>query len=137
MSMIAVFLSLSAFMAASEVPGPNLVPDLTEVPERNAVDSCVCPASIEQAEVSFSGYVIDAEVILGSDRRSVEDHMATIFDVKWSSNGDIKGRTRLWHTTSPASCGVSFDYGKKYSVAARWSEEGDLETDACLMRTAE
>ena len=77
--------------------------------------------------------MIDAKVILGADGRSVEDRMATIFDVKSSNDSSISGRTAVWHSIDEDSCGVSFDYGKKYTVRARWSDNEELETDACLM----
>lgn len=129
MSVFAFLLFLNAF-AASTSSDPYAPPEVLKAP------SCVCPASTERPDVTFSGYVVDAEVTLGADRRSVEDRMATIFDVDWSSDGELEGRTRLFHNTSPASCGVSFDYGKKYSVAARWYD-GELETDKCLMRASD
>ena len=59
--------------------------------------------------------------------------MATIFDVEKSSNGDYSGRTKIWHDVSEKSCGVTFDYGRKYSVPARINEDGELETDQCLL----
>lgn len=93
---------------------------------------CTCPADVSP-DITLSGYVIDAKVILGADRRSVEDRMATIFDVKTSDDSSVTGRTAVWHTTSEDSCGVSFDYGKKYTVYARRDDEGELETDSCLM----
>ncbi|WP_425409736.1 hypothetical protein [Hyphococcus sp.] len=129
MSSIAFFLSLGAagFAAQTDPAAP---------PELKTAPACVCPAPSEAPDVTFSGYVVDAKITLGADRRSVKDRMATIFDVKSSSDGDIEGRTSLWHTTSAETCGVSFDYGKKYSVAARWSD-GELETDKCLMREME
>lgn len=129
-------MSLIAFILALNI-NASLDPDPYAPPEIKQLPSCVCPSTLERPDVLFSGYVIDAEVVLGSDRRSVEDRMATIFDVKWSNDGEVEGRTRLWHTTSAEACGVSFDYGKKYSVAARWAEDGGLETDRCLMRAAD
>ncbi|WDI30217.1 hypothetical protein PUV54_09615 [Hyphococcus flavus] len=130
MSLIAVVLTQIFTVASAQEYDPYAPPEVIDAP------SCVCPATTERPDVIFSGFVIDAEVTLGSDRRSVEDRMATIFDVKWSNNGEIEGRTRLWHTTLDATCGVTFDYGKKYSVAARWLD-GDLETDRCLMEAAD
>ena len=129
MSFLSFAISLKA-LAAIDTP-PYEPPELREAPQ------CVCPATREYPDVTFTGYVVDAEVRLGSDRRSIEDRMATIFDVKFSNDDGVEGRTRLWHTTSEAACGVNFDYGKKYSIAARWSEDGDLETDRCLMRAAD
>ena len=101
-------------------------------PEIKKFSDCTCPADAS-ADVTLSGYVIDAKVILGADGRSVEDRMATIFDVKSSNDSSISGRTAVWHSIDEDSCGVSFDYGKKYTVRARWSDNEELETDACLM----
>jgi hypothetical protein len=104
MSLIAFILALNS--NASLAQDPYAPPELKQLP------ACVCPSPQERPDVMFSGYVIDAEVTLGSDRRSVEDRMATIFDVKWSDDGELEGRTRLWHATS-------------------------AEADRCLMRAAE
>lgn len=108
--------------------------DLTYAPPiRKPPSDCTCPANV-RSDVVFSGYVVDAEMRLAADKLSVEDRMATVFDVKESNDGDVSGRTRVWHDVSEAKCGVSFDYGKKYTVAARRNDEGELETDQCLTR---
>ncbi len=120
--MVVFLLSLALQIANPYTPPPAL----------DRQSACTCPADI-RADVTVSGFVIDAQVILGDDRRSVKDRMATIFDVKRSSNGAVSGRTRIWHNVSEDNCGVTFDYGKKYSVPARYDEEGELETDACLI----
>jgi len=104
----------------------------TAPPVVKKLSDCTCPASVSP-EVTLSGYVIDAKVILGADRRSVEDRMATIFDVKSSSDSSVSGSTAVWHNISEDACGVSFDYGKKYKVYARRDDKGELETDSCLM----
>ncbi len=125
-------LALSA-MNLDVVFSIDQVPELTEVPETLQEQSdCTCPADASH-EVTLSGYVVDAKIILGADRRSVEDRMATIFDVSSSSDGSISGRTAVWHAIEEDSCGVSFDYGKKYTVYARRDDAGELETDSCLM----
>jgi hypothetical protein len=74
-------------------------------------------------------------VTLAPDRISINDRQATIMDVAKSSE-DVKGRTRIWHTTSEKSCGVTFDYGRTYEIAVRTTEDGEFETDQCLMRQA-
>ncbi|WP_428410217.1 hypothetical protein [Hyphococcus sp.] len=101
-------------------------------PEIRKYSECTCPADASH-EVTLSGYVVDAKIILGADRRSVEDRMATIFDVKSSSDASVSGRTAVWHNIDEDACGVSFDYGKKYTVYARRDDDGELETDSCLM----
>ncbi|MEZ5894148.1 MAG: hypothetical protein R3C58_13525 [Parvularculaceae bacterium] len=107
--------------------------DLTAPPEVKKLPDCVCPAS-SAADVTLSGFVVDAKIIPGSDLSSYEARMATIFDVSWSSDSSVKGRTAVWHNFGEAACAVSFDYGKKYSVKARRTDKGELETDACLMK---
>lgn len=122
MSMIA--LALTVLVQAND---PYIAPPTIRKPP-----ACTCSGK-ERPDVTFSGYVIDAKVTLGADRRSIEDRMATIFDVKYSDDSTISGRTPVWHDVSAENCGVTFDYGKKYSVMARWGENGELETDRCLM----
>ncbi len=130
MSMLAVTGIIFAAMAGLSA---GQAPDLTEPPKlKEVTQSCVCPSRVS-ADVTFKGFVIDAKVILGSDRRSVEDRMATIFDVNYSDDSKVTGATPVWHHVSESACGVTFDYGKNYTVAARWGENGELETDQCLM----
>ena len=93
---------------------------------------CRCPDSDEAALAIIEGIVIDAEVTLSADGLSPADRQATIFDVTTKTN-DIKGRTKIWHQTKIAQCGVNFDYGKKYQIVVRQTDQG-LETDECLMR---
>ncbi len=94
--------------------------------------TCQCPERREPGVIILEGLVVDAEVTLGPDGRSINDRQATIIDVVKSSD-DVKGRTRIWHTTSEESCGVTFDYGKTYIIPVRKTEDGALETDRCLM----
>lgn len=122
MTMFAFLLSM-----ALQAPSPYTPPPT--IPGRPA---CECPANVSP-DVTVSGYVVDAQVVLGADRRSVEERMATIFDVTQASDPSIGGRTKVWHNVSEESCGVTFDYGRKYSVPARYDENGELETDSCLM----
>ena len=78
-----------AAMSLDVVYSIDPVPELTEVPEIPEEPSdCMCPADVSP-DVTLSGYVVDAKVILGSDRRSVEDRMATIFDVKTSNTSSV------------------------------------------------
>jgi hypothetical protein len=119
---IAFLLAIALQAADPYAPPPSL----------DRQSACACPASVKP-DVTISGYVIDAQMLLGANRRSVEERMATIFDVKQSSDPDISGRTKVWHNVKEDLCGVTFDYGKKYSVPARYGENGELETDACLM----
>ena len=93
---------------------------------------CRCPDQDETAFIILKGVVVDAEVTLSPDGLSAADRQATIINVSGSNDG-AKGRTKIWHSTKEVQCGVNFDYGKKYSIAARKTEKG-FETDACLMR---
>lgn len=122
MSSIVLFL-LAAMQGADLTAPPAVIEDNPD---------CTCPAG-SAADLVLSGYVIDAIIIPGADLRTYEARMATIFDVSSSSDEGVTGRTEVWHAFGEAACGVSFDYGKKYTVSARWSEDGEIETDACLM----
>lgn len=115
------------FLTALQPTDPYAPP-----PVIGEISQCNCAARAS-ADVTISGYVIDAEVTLGADRLSVEDRMATIFDVSSSSDPKFSGRTRVWHNVDRDYCGVTFNYGKKYSVPARYDDNGELETDSCLM----
>ncbi len=107
---------------------------LTTAPQTFKPSSkCACKEE-DVASLIIEGLVIDAELTLAPDRRSTNDRRATIFNVIVNNEADIKGRTKVWHVSNPDQCGVSFDYGKKYKIALRKTEEGQLETDACLMK---
>lgn len=93
---------------------------------------CVCTDEPPTGLITLEGLVVDAEVTLAPGGLSTNDRQATIFDVAQSSKGDIKGRTRVWHSTVAAQCGVTFNYGQRYTITTRRLEEDGLETDACL-----
>jgi len=124
MSIVFLFLGMALQSGDPYLSPPEL---------RKKEETCVCPATAQRADVTVSGYVVDAQMVLAADGYSMEDRMATIFDVAKSSNGEYSGRTKIWHNISNKACGVTFDYGKKYSVPARVNDDGDLETDQCLM----
>lgn len=98
---------------------------------------CTCSDEIDDSALILQGLVVDAELRLGADGRSPDERQATIFDVKPANSLDIKGRTRIWHSTNSQQCGLTFDYGLQYSLAVRRTEDGAFETDACLMRSAQ
>ena len=106
---------------------------LTEVPTTKDISQCVCPAALQSGIITLDGLVIDAEMTLASDMLSPNDRMATIFEVVSSSDSSVSGRTRIWHNVSEDQCGVTFDYGKNYTVYAREDDGNGLETDSCLM----
>lgn len=96
---------------------------------------CVCIDDQTPKEfITLKGLVVDAEVTLSANRLSTNDRQTTIFDVTQASNNETSGRTRIWHSTLVGQCGVTFDYGRRYTLAVRKSETGQLETDECLMR---
>lgn len=108
--------------------------ELTEPPKLRKAAQCACGDDAPTDYITLRGLVVDAEVTLAPSGRAVNDRQATIFDIVEASGGDAAGRTRVWHLTDPDRCGVAFDYGLSYTLAARRTDEGDLETDACLMR---
>lgn len=94
---------------------------------------CACPETPETPFAVLEGYVVDAEVTLGDDRLSINERQTTIFDIPPGASAGTSGRTRIWHSNNLKACGVEFDYGKKYSVPVRQLDDGDFETDKCLM----
>ena len=92
---------------------------------------CTCTAETPYAVLE--GYVVDAEVTLGADRLSINERQATIIDIPPGASSVASGRTRIWHSNDLKACGVEFDYGKKYSIPVRQSDDGEFETDKCLM----
>ena len=117
-------------MQSAEAP-----PEVKEAPSVRA--DCICAEEIAADVVILEGLVVDAEVTLGPDGRSPNERQATVFDIWRAQGAEISGRTRVWHSSNKKSCGIVFDYGRKYSLAVqRNAETGDLETDACLMRAA-
>lgn len=124
--MLGVLVSLLALQSAESAEPPH-----HKTPTVRAV-GCRCSDQTEPGAIIIEGVVVDAEVTLAPGGLSVNDRMATIFDVK--GQGEISGRTRVWHQSNPDQCGVTFDYGLTYKVALRQTEDGALETDACLMR---
>ncbi|WP_411818944.1 hypothetical protein ABFZ85_07735 [Hyphococcus formosus] len=102
-------------------------------PEIRKIPTCTCPSTPEAGVIRLDGYVIDAEMTLAPDGLNTNDRMATIFDVKSSNDPSYSGRTRVWHETTEDKCGITFDYGRKYSVTVRVIDGDQLETDRCLM----
>lgn len=125
--MLTSFLAVLAMaQTAGDLGAPP--PDVRKEPE------CRCPETPQDGVLFLRGLVVDAEVTVAPDGRSPNERQATIFTINPSADHDYKGRTRIWHTTKTESCGVTFDYGLQYLLAARRTEDGALETDACLMR---
>lgn len=93
---------------------------------------CSCKAADEASLVRFTGYASDAELTLSDDPLKANDRQATIFRVVRGMSDDVAEMTKVYHRVNPAKCGVSFDYGKRYDVAAV-KKDGVLETDWCVM----
>ena len=113
--------------------------DLTELPpdaDWLLASKCECPPELDPNPIILQGLVIDAMVTLAPGGLSVNERQATVFDVSSSTDKKFKGRTPVWHSNIPDNCGLTFNYGSKYKIAARKNEEGKLETDQCLMRQA-
>ncbi len=92
---------------------------------------CTCPETPPKGVIEISGLPKDAQLALAPDGRSVLREQTTIFSVLRSSSPDIKGEVGVWHSTNPKDCGVSYDYGRRYTV--RIVRRNDrLETDYCL-----
>ena len=119
-----------AIQFSDDVSQPDIVKDLAAPPKSAPPPPrrCTCAQPPETPDRIISGLVVDAELTLGADRRSVNDRQATIFE---TAGG--KERIRIFHSTQVKKCGLSFDYGVGYSVPVRKTEKGEFETDICLV----
>jgi hypothetical protein len=118
----------AAFVLLQSVSEP---PQLRTPPKGDPYAKCVCEEVDPASLVSFTGIVSDAQVLLGEDGRSPAEKQATIFRVVKTLKGDVSSPAKIWHLTAPEKCGVTFDYGKRYTVVAMQS--GDtLETSWCI-----
>ena len=135
------FAQLGATSPSAGVPQTDVLGDRSAPARTDRVQIILCGcASAAPADLTVEGLVVDAEVLLGPDGRSALDRQATVFNVLPSTRpdraGDVKGRTRIFHSTAERKCGVAFDYGKNYRVPVRRTEDGALETDFCLIQRA-
>ena len=131
-NLIASAFVVTALQSADELsaPPPKIEP---------MSKTCDCSDADFSSYFEIRGLVIDAEVTLSASGLSMNERQATIFDAPKSKLPDgsvIDGRVRVWHINNEAKCGVTFDYGKKYSVAVNRNEDGEFETNACLMKLA-
>ncbi len=133
--MLSISASFVFFISALGIQSADGALTAPPVLRKAPVKTCTCTVAREPGLIILEGLIVDAEVTLAPDRISINDRQATIMDVAKSSDGDndIQGRTRIWHTTSEKSCGVRFDYGRTYKVAVRTTEDGEFETDQCLI----
>lgn len=96
--------------------------------------TCRCESAADEADlVVFIGVAADAEIRADETGRNPARRQATIFRAVRVRAGEAENPAYVWHATDREACGLSFDYGRQYTVRARRSEDG-LETDACLMR---
>ena len=100
--------------------------------EIDAYALCSCKTIDPLTIVRFQGFASDAEMTLGEDGKTANARQATIFRVLKGAGADVPPLARVYHVTDPAKCGISFDYGKRYDVAAV-KKDGVLETDWCRM----
>ncbi len=104
--------------------------ELTAPPDFTRAQAIICScASAPAPETVLEGLVVDAELTLRPDGLRANDRQATVFET-----ANAKDRFKVFHSTSQSACGVAFDYGKKYAIPVRTSDDGAYETDFCLMR---
>ncbi|MEO0695121.1 MAG: hypothetical protein AAFY84_03395 [Pseudomonadota bacterium] len=111
---------------------PGLGPDFSA--RTQSIDpylNCGCSARAERYDAEFLGTPSDAELRLGPDGLSVLPRQATIFTVSRSDDADIAGTVKVWHVTKPEDCGLTFDYGRQYTVRVKKASDG-LETSWCI-----
>ncbi len=138
--MLLALLAAAAF-AQADAATREITADLSAPPKLNRARAILCSCAKAKApDMLLNGLVVDAELVLGEDKRSAAERQATIFNIfSAMENGEpvkLDGRTRVFHETNANQCGVQFDYGKQYMVYARKTEEGAFETDYCLMNAA-
>ena len=119
----------------------GVVADLSSPPKLNRARAILCScASAKAPDYLFTGLVVDAELVLGPDKRSAAERQATVFRIlSAAKNGEpinVSERTKIFHETNVNKCGVTFDYGKQYMVYAHKIDDDAYETDYCLMNAA-
>ncbi len=129
------FFLIAASGVQSVDPSLGDAPTIRKLPKKE----CSCPPEPEKDVFTLYGLVVDAEVTLAPDGRSANERQATIINlVEPDDDANVSAgeRARVWHKTKSEQCGVTFDYGRKYKIPARKTEQGQFETDLCLMRQA-
>ncbi|MFN0025170.1 MAG: hypothetical protein ACKVS5_14860 [Parvularculaceae bacterium] len=121
---------LAAFLMQSAT-GADADADAPEVRRFDPYLLCVCKDVSDLEQVTFTGYANDAEVQLAEDGRSPLPRQATLFRVLKGPK-DLASPAKVFHVTNPAKCGISFDYGKRYTIVAV-KKGAELETNWCLM----
>lgn len=130
MFLLSIMVGLETNSVAATQEAQATAPTIRRLPN---LKKCRCPEEVESDFLIIEGLVVDARVSLAPDGRSANDRQVTFFNVVREIN-EIEGRIPVWHSTDPAQCGVTFDYGKKYKVPVRKTIDDALETDQCLMK---
>ena len=104
-------------------------------PEEPFKEVCVCPKTSTDDIVTIRGFAVDAELRLAPSGLETLPRQATVFRVLAADGIEAATPFKVWHLSGDQRCGVSFDYGKGYTVGLR--RVGDeYETDECLMARA-
>lgn len=128
-----VLTAQSAAPAITVPPPPSSAPQPpSELPIAEVEDpyaDCRCDADgAEKVDAEFTGLVKDAQTFLAEDGRSIAERQATIFSV---IDGLDAKMVKVFHSTKPSKCGITFNYGKQYEVSVR-SLDGDYTTSYCI-----
>ena len=133
-SMSVFSLAIDVLVATVPAPEPEIPGPPTELPvmpdENNDLYAkCRCEAEgAEKADAEFTGLVTDAQTFLAEDGKSIADRQATVLRVL---DGLDEKTVKVFHSTMPDNCGLTFDYGKRYEVSVR-SVDGNYETNYCI-----
>jgi hypothetical protein len=126
-----MLLTLAASLFLAQQSAPDGPPEVRELPKADPYLRCRCSEDAEDDLISVTGVVKDARFTLAPGGKRVIDRQETIFEVIRASEAGIDGEVAIAHPIKPESCGVSFDYGRQYTVMVR-KVEGELETDWCI-----
>lgn len=122
-------------LAAAQAGSPGDLAAPPPLPMRDApAIRCACPAQEPVERIVFTGIVVDAELRVDASGRAVEPRQATVFRLIRADDPSLETPVKVWHPIESERCGLSFDYGRQYTLAARRTETGALETDQCLLR---
>ena len=124
--MISILLAV-ALQASS---APSAPPEIRDLPSK-----CVCESVDKTSEaeiVAFRGVVSGAEMRVDETGQNPLPRQTTLFRLIKFIEGEAETPVRVVHLTNSDDCGVTFDYGRQYTIRAK-RVEGVLETDQCLM----
>ncbi|MBB5517480.1 hypothetical protein [Amphiplicatus metriothermophilus] len=130
-SFFAICLAAAQAGSLGDLAAPPPLPNRPEPAIR-----CACPQDAPEEKIVFTGIVVDAELRVDASGRAVQPRQATVFRLIRADDPALKTPVKVWHPIESERCGLSFDYGRQYTLAARRTEKGALETDQCLLRAA-